>query len=81
MLELLDGIARALGRAHARKVHVPLGLMRPLARILHHLPGFPVTPDQLLMLEEDNVCDPRPFNSTFGLTPLPLATGLARMLE
>jgi NADH dehydrogenase len=80
MLELLDAIARALGRTHARKVHVPLGLIRPLARVLHSLPGFPVTPDQLLMLEEDNVCDPQPFYSTFELAPLRLATGLARML-
>ena len=40
----------------------------------------PLTPDQLLMLEEDNVCDPQPFYSTFGLTPIPLATGLRAML-
>src|SRR5436309_1313823 len=38
------------------------------------------TPDQLLMLEEDNVCDPAPFFSTFGLAPLPLATGLRQLL-
>jgi NADH dehydrogenase len=81
MLELLDAIARALGRTHARKFHVPLSLIRPVARLLHPLPGFPVTPDQLLMLEEDNVCDPRPFYSTLELTPLALATGLRRMLE
>jgi NADH dehydrogenase len=81
MLELLDLIGHALGRRRVRKIHVPLGLVWPLARVLHPLPGFPVTPDQLLMLEEDHTCDPRPFYSTFGLTPLPLATGLGRMLE
>jgi uncharacterized protein YbjT (DUF2867 family) len=81
MLELLDLIGAALGRTRVRKVHVPLGLVRPLARLLHRMPGFPLTPDQLLMLEEDNVCDPQPFFTTFGLTPLKLASGLRAMLD
>jgi uncharacterized protein YbjT (DUF2867 family) len=80
MVQLLDRIGAALGRARVRKVHVPIGLVRPAATLLHRLPGFPLTPDQLLMLEEDNVCDPQPFYSTFGLTPIPLATGLRAML-
>src|SRR5438552_9974999 len=65
MVELIDSIGRALGRRRVRKVHVPLGVMTPLARLLHPLPGFPVTPDQLLMLGEDSVCDPRPFFEAF----------------
>lgn len=81
MEELLDAIGRALGRRHVRKVHVPLAPVRTAARYLHALPGFPVTPDQLLMLEENNTCDPGPFFSTFGLTPEPLDAGLARMLS
>ncbi|MBI4247058.1 MAG: NAD(P)H-binding protein, partial [Candidatus Rokubacteria bacterium] len=80
MLELLDLIGRALGRSRVRKILVPLAVMRPLARVLHLLPGFPVTPDQLLMLEEDNVCDPAPFLSAFGLEPADPAVGIARML-
>jgi hypothetical protein len=39
-----------------------------------------VTPDQLLMLGEDSVCDPRPFFETFKLEPVPLTVGLERML-
>jgi NADH dehydrogenase len=81
MVELLDMIAAALGRRRVRKVYIPLSVMRPLARVLHPLPGFPVTPDQLLMLQEDNVCDPAPFYSTLGIRPVPLATGIGRMLE
>ena len=80
MLRLLDLIGEALGRARVRKAHVPIGLVRPLARVLHRVPAFPLTPDQLLMLEEDNVGDPRPFHTTFGLTPVPLHTGLRAML-
>lgn len=80
MEELLDLIGRALGRRRVLKAHVPLGVMTPLARLFHALPGFPVTPDQLLMLGEDSVCDPRPFYETFTLEPVPLAVGLERML-
>jgi NADH dehydrogenase len=79
--ELLDLIGRVLGRRRVRKLHVPLSAMTPLARILHPLPGFPITPDQLLMLGEDSVCDPRPFYETFELEPVRLAVGLERMLE
>ncbi|MGH7314216.1 MAG: complex I NDUFA9 subunit family protein [Candidatus Rokuibacteriota bacterium] len=81
MIELVDVIGAAVGRRRVRKLHMPLGLMRPLTRLLYRLPGFPVTPDQLLMLEEDNAGDPTPFSSTFGVTPMPLATGIRRMLE
>jgi NADH dehydrogenase len=80
MVELLDLIGRALGRRRVRKAHVPIGVMAPLARLLHGVPGFPVTPDQLVMLGEDSICDPRPFLETFNLAPVPLAVGLERML-
>jgi uncharacterized protein YbjT (DUF2867 family) len=80
MVQLLDLIGAALGRSRVRKVHVPIGVVRTATRLLHRLPGFPLTPDQLLMLEEDTVCDPQPFYSTFGLSPIPLAAGLRAML-
>jgi hypothetical protein len=54
--------------------------MRPMAKMLHRTPSFPVTPDQLLMLEEDNTADPGPFYTTFGIAPLPLAQGLRQVL-
>ncbi len=80
MVDLLDAIGHALGRRRVRKISVPVGAMRPMARVLHPVPGFPVTPDQLLMLGEDSVCDARPFFETFELEPVPLAVGLERML-
>lgn len=79
LLELLDIIGAALGRRRLRKIHIPTELMRPLAQLLHSLPGFPVTPDQLLMLEENNACDPQPFLTAFGLAPAPLIAGIHRM--
>jgi NADH dehydrogenase len=81
MLELLDLIAHAVGRSRVHTVHIPVAVVRPLARLLHRVPGFPITPDQLAMLEENNTCDPGPFVSTFGLTPVDPAVGIARMLE
>jgi NADH dehydrogenase len=79
MIELLHLIGAAMHR-RIRIVRVPLGLIRPIARGLHRMPTFPVTPDQLLMLEEDSTADPGPFYSVFGLTPLPLAQGLRQVL-
>lgn len=81
MVRLLDMIGAAMGRRRVRKLHVPIGLVRPLARLLHRLPSFPITPDQLLMLEEDNAGDPTPFYATFGITPMPLERGLQEMLH
>jgi uncharacterized protein YbjT (DUF2867 family) len=80
MHELLVLIGAALHR-RVRTIPVPLGLVRPTTRVLHRLPSFPVTPDHLLMLEEDNTGDARPFYETFDLTPLPLAQGLRQMLD
>jgi uncharacterized protein YbjT (DUF2867 family) len=79
-VDLLDRIGATMARRRVRKLHVPLALVRPAARVLHRLPGFPLTPDQLLMLEENNTCDPTQFFSTFGLTPVPLNAGLRTML-
>jgi NADH dehydrogenase len=79
MIELLQLIGAAMHR-RVRLVRVPLGLIRPIARAVHRMPTFPVTPDQLLMLEEDSTADPGPFYSAFGLTPLPLVQGLRQVL-
>jgi NADH dehydrogenase len=80
MVELLDRIAIAMGRRRPLRAHVPLGLVRRLTALLHHVPGYPLTPDQLLMLEEENTCEPGPFYERFGLVPVPLSPGLAAML-
>jgi NADH dehydrogenase len=79
MVELLQMIGAAMHRT-VRIARVPMGLMRPVTRVLHRTPSFPVSPDQLLMLEEDNTGDPGPFYKTFGITPLPLAQGLRQIL-
>ncbi len=79
MVELLTMIGATMHR-RIRVARIPLGLMRPMAYVLHRTPSFPVTPDQLLMLEEDNTGDPAPFYAAFGVQPLPLAQGLRKLL-
>lgn len=78
-VDLLDKIGSALGRPRVRKVHVPLGLIKTMTRSFGWLPFFPVTMDQLIMLEEGNVTDPSRFYADFGIAPEPIAVGLKRM--
>jgi uncharacterized protein YbjT (DUF2867 family) len=79
-VDLLDEIARALGRARARKIHVPLGPVRLATRLLEWLPFYPVSSEQLTMLEEESVTDPSRFFADLRLEPEPLPVGLLRML-
>lgn len=74
--QLLDLIAEAEG-VDATKVHFPLWLMKPLTPLLSALSArFPLTPDLLTMLTEDNVCDIEPMRRTFGIEPARLAEHL-----
>jgi len=54
--ELLARMMTTLG-VHRPLVHIPLGFARPLVSLLQHLPGAPVTRDQLTMLIEGSTCD------------------------
>ncbi len=57
--EIIDLIRTKAG-SRKPKVHIPLWLMRPTARVLQAvLPSPPVTTDQLAMLAKDNVTDRR----------------------
>lgn len=80
-VDILDQIGQALGRKRVRKIHVPLGPVKAATRLLQWVPAYPVTPDQLTMLEEESVVpDPQRFFSEFALSPEPLGLGLRRML-
>jgi len=77
---LLELIGEALGRRRVRKLHQPIGLIRPLVAVFQRLPFFPVTLDQLTMLEEQNVADPNPFARAFGITLTSFPDGIRRYL-
>jgi NADH dehydrogenase len=78
--EILDQIGAALGRRTVKKIHIPLGAVKLMTRALGWLPLYPLTMDQITMLEEESVTDPTRFFADFEITPEPLARGLGRML-
>ena len=81
MTALVDLIRAVTGKRRVLKIHVPVRFLRMVAQLFQPFPSFPITPDQLLMLEANNTCDPAAFFTTFGLTPVALRAGLARMLD
>jgi uncharacterized protein YbjT (DUF2867 family) len=59
-------------RRDKRLVDIPMGIARMQASILQHVPGHPLTPDQLLMLSKDNVVMPGALGlEDLGVTPTP----------
>jgi NADH dehydrogenase len=66
--ELYARMKRVLGIRRGT-VHLPVGLVRASAAVIEHLPGAPVTRDQLTMLTEggDNVCDNGPALAAFDV--------------
>jgi uncharacterized protein YbjT (DUF2867 family) len=80
-VDILDMIGQAVGRSKVRKIHAPLAVVKAATRALQWLPAYPVSQDQITMLEEESVvADPEQFFGDFGLTPQPLMAGLRRML-
>jgi uncharacterized protein YbjT (DUF2867 family) len=54
-------------------VNVSMGMARMQAAILQHMPGKPLTPDQLLMLSRDNVVSPGALGlADLGIVPTPV---------
>lgn len=83
--EIVDRILAVLHRRRL-KLQVPLGLARCQAVLLELVfrrwlrTAPPLNRDQLVMLQEDNVGDPRPANELFGLVPTPFQEGIAKYL-
>lgn len=74
---LVQMVAGAMGRRRML-AHLPLPVARLLAQLFDLLPGKPpFTEDQIIMLGEDNICDPEPMKRTFGFTPRSLEDYLA----
>jgi uncharacterized protein YbjT (DUF2867 family) len=70
--ELLAYILTETGR-HRRMVDIPLPLARIQAWFMEFVPGKPLTRDQLVMLQRDNVASPdMPGLKELGIVPTPL---------
>lgn len=78
--QVTQAIAEALG-VNRPTVHMPMLFMRTMAKVAETvLPRPPVTTDQLIMLQEDNICDLRDIREAFGVEPVKFKEGLARFL-
>lgn len=70
--DLLEYILKQTGRDRPL-VNIPMGLARFEARLLELLPWKPLTRDQLILLEQDNVVTPgMPGLLELGITPTPV---------
>jgi len=77
--ELLHAFSRHLG-IKKPLLHAPMPLLFAAASVLQAvLPKPPITTDQLLNLQTDNVCDIGPMVQAFGIAPLPFEQALARV--
>lgn len=79
--QTIDAICRVLGKIRL-KIHMPISLMRPGAAIAECiLRKPPITRDQLLMLEEDNVTDNNALESVFNIKPVRFEEGIRDYLR
>jgi NADH dehydrogenase len=78
--EMITRIATATGRSKII-LPVPLWLMRIGATLFDWLPFFPVTRDQLTMLEEGNTASPEPLESMLGRSATQFSTESLRYLN
>jgi uncharacterized protein YbjT (DUF2867 family) len=70
--EILAFILKTTHRER-KLVDIPMGIARMQASVLQHMPGKPLTPDQLLMLARDNVVAPGALGlADLGIAPTPL---------
>jgi uncharacterized protein YbjT (DUF2867 family) len=76
--DVLDALARRLGRPQARKLHIPWRIMEWTAAVTDALGRGPITGEELGMLRRENFADSRPFIERFGFAPVALEAGLAR---
>lgn len=66
--DMIERIGTAVGR-NKLILPMPIGLMRLAATLFDRLPFFPVTRDQLTMLEEGNTADPAVIAGLIGRPP------------
>ena len=68
--EMLEELSKAMGQ-NRPVFNMPMGIMRFGASVLEKvLSSPPVTSDQLKLLEQDNICDPRAIEKNFGFVPI-----------
>ncbi len=79
--EVTAMIAKSMGLKRP-SIHLPLFFMKPMARALEAvLPNPLLTTDQIIMLQEDNICSMRDIRDAFGIEPLSFREGLSKFIN
>jgi NADH dehydrogenase len=78
--ELVERVARHYG-VWMNTVKVSSRMLKPAVRVLQRFKSFPLTVDQMVMLLEDNTCDPGPFVDMFGVELEPYLAKLPELLD
>jgi NADH dehydrogenase len=80
--EYVDLLSAVLGRRRPLKLHVPLAVCAPLARLLESVigPNF-FSPEALRGINEDATLDYRPLQTDCGYAPMSLEVGLRAALR
>ena len=74
-VEMLNAVARALGKSGVTTLRSPLGFMKAVVPFLQKIPVFPLTSDQLQMLIEESICDGA-WRKTFTFEPVRFEAGI-----
>lgn len=77
--QLIDAVARVMGRNSVLKIRNPLFMMKMLTVIMESFPFYPVTSDQITMLLEESICDGS-WQKTFSFEPVRLENGIRQYL-
>ncbi len=79
--EMVEKLSKVMGYSRPAFT-VPMGLMKFGASVLERvLPAPPVTSDQLRLLEQDNICDPRSLEKNFGIVPVKYEDALKEFIS
>jgi len=78
--EMLNVVARTLGKSSVTTVSSPVGLMKSVVPFLQKIPAFPLTSDQLQMLLEESICN-EGWRKTFPCDPVRFKEGIKEYLK
>lgn len=79
--EVTKAIAEAMGIKRPM-LHMPMFFMRTMAKAAEAvLTKPPITTEQLLLLQEDNICDPHTIREVFGVEPVGFSEGLRKFIR
>jgi len=78
--EVTRAIAREMGLWRPA-FHMPMLFMKTAAKVMSALPKPPVTLDQLIMMQEDNICSTSDMREVFGIEPIEFREGLQKFIR